>query len=80
MEDHCFAEADVGDEDDDPGDEAGDGGDVGEPVEYCGSIAADVQESQAADGKGEEDCDPRNAILVATEEYLGSLIGESKGV
>ena len=36
MENHCFAEADVGDEDDDPCDEARDCGDVGGVVEGGG--------------------------------------------
>ena len=80
VENHCFAEADVSDKDDDPGDEARDGGDVGKPIENCGAVAADVQESQASDGESEKDCNPRYAVSVATKEDFGSLVGQSKRV
>lgn len=80
MENHCFAEADVGDEDDDPCDKARDCGNVGEPVEYCGAIAADVQESQTSDGESEENGNPRYTVLIATKENLWCLISQSERV
>jgi len=80
VEDHGFAEADVGDHDDDPGDEARDGGDVGEPGEDLGAGAGYVEVGQEANGPGGQYSGPWHALLGRFAEELGRVAVESHAV
>jgi len=70
----CFAEAEVGDHDDNPGDEAGYGGDIHEPVEDGGAGVGDVKVGEQGDRPGKEDGDVRDAVSVSDAEELGCFV------
>ena len=80
VEDHSFAEADVGDHDDDPGDEAGNGGDVGEPEEDLGAGVGDVEVGKETDYPGSEDGDVWDAFFAGSAEDLGGFAVEGHAI
>lgn len=80
VEDHGLAEADVGDENNNPGNVARDGADVHEPVEDSSTRVGDVEEGEETERPGEEDSGPGDTLLIGFAEYLGGLVVEGHGV
>lgn len=77
---HGFAEADVCDHDNDPGDETGDGGDVGEPSENLRSGARHVEVGEESDCPCCQNSSPWYAFLRRLAEELGRFAVKSHSV
>lgn len=77
---HGFAEAQVGDDTDDPGDEARDGGDVDEPVEDHRACLADTEKRQQSHRPGGQDGRIGHASFSRSCKNGGCLAADSQRV